>query len=396
MTNNMTEFVTPQAGSGGVFIRNAPRVDASTKVGGLNEGVKLELDQPGGQWHAARVYVAAEVADSDGKSIRPKMGFDAVNLRYAPNSDDPVTDVGNLNAGQSLEWISTLDDWFVGRVYVSAQYTNLVSSDLQPQPTAPTATTGGTTSQFNLPSGSPLSLSELQQIMLAPTQPRSVPTSAAPQAITAANIWSKYGGLLEPLANKIGIEPAAAVAVIAVESGGSGFRTGPDGKPRLVIRFENHLFWHNWGQANADAYNTYFVFDQNTRYKGHQYRIEPNGPWLDVHSNQNSEWSAFGVARQLNDHAAKLSISMGLVQILGSNFAQIGYPSVEAMFDAFSSDERFQLLGFFNFVKADPRQVNALQQKDFVAFARIYNGPGQPDYYGGQIKGVYDGFNTLT
>ena len=65
------------------------------------------------------------------------------------------------------------------------------------------------------------------------------------------------------------------------------------------------------------------------------------------------------------------------------------------MFAAFAADEKFQLLGFFNFVKNDQRQIAALQNRDYAGFARIYKGPGQPDFYGGLIKGVVDGFGTL-
>ena len=86
---------------------------------------------------------------------------------------------------------------------------------------------------------------------------------------------------------------------------------------------------------------------------------------------------------------------MGLTQILGANHRAIGYASPDAMFAAFAADEKFQLLGFFNFVKNGQRQITALQNRDFVSFARIYNGPGQPEFYGGLIKGVVDGFGML-
>ena len=163
----------------------------------------------------------------------------------------------------------------------------------------------------------------------------------------------------------------------------------------MIIRFENHLFWFNWGKAHADTFNQFFQFDQTVTWRGHKFRTDSKAPWQDVHANQASEWAALTQARTLDDQVAKKSISMGLVQILGSNHRAIGYDTVDAMFDAFSADERFQLLGFFNFVKNDQRQVKALQANDFTAFARIYNGPGQPDYYGGLIKGVFDGFKTL-
>ncbi len=377
-----TQFVAPQAGSGGVNLRSKPQVDASTLVGTLNEGVKLELDKQGTDWNTGRVYVSTQVAGVSGGTVSALSGWDTINIRNAP-STDPSTDVGDLKQGQSLEFISgPTTGWLVARVYLSAQFSTVV--DDQPQPTPPL-------DGLDVPSGSPLTLAELQAMALAPTRKLTAPGGAAQAALNAARIWNKYGGVLEPLSAKIGIDKAVAVAVIAVESGGSGL--GPDG--RMIIRFENHLFWTYWGKANPAGYNQHFVFDQNTSWKGHKYRPQPNGPWLEVHQNQNSEWAAFNFASTIDAGAAKKSISMGLVQIMGFNHRAIGYASPDAMFAAFAADEKFQLLGFFNFVKNDQRQINALRNRDFVGFARIYNGPGQPDFYGGLIKGVVGGFGTL-
>ncbi len=373
-------YVTPQAGSGGVNLRSRPQVDQSTLLGTLNEGAKLELDQRGGEWNMAKVYVATQVAGVAGGNVAPLPGSDTINIRSAP-SIEPGTDVGDLHQDQTLELISgPSDGWFVARVYLSAQFSQVSGDQPAPPP-------GG----LDVPGGSPLTLAELQALSLAPARQLNAPAGAGQAALNAARIWNKYGGVLEPLSARIGIDKAVAVAVIAVESGGSGM--GPDG--RLIIRFENHLFWSFWGKANPAAYNQYFVFDQNTSWKGHQYRLQPGGPWLNVHQNQNSEWAAFNLAATLAATAAKQSISMGLTQILGSNCRAIGYASPDAMFAAFAADEKFQLLGFFNFVKNDPRQIAALQNRDYTGFARIYNGPGQPDFYGGLIKGVVDGFGIL-
>ncbi len=378
-----TQYVAPQAGSGGVNLRSRGQVDPSTLLGTLSEGSRLELDQQGATWNTAKVYVATQVAGVQGNLVQPLAGWDTINIRSAPNTD-PSTVAGELNSTQSLELISRpTNGWFTARVYLSAQYSVIVSD--QPASPAPPGS-------LEVPAGSPLTAAELQALALIPAQQRNAPGGAAQTAINAARIWNKYGGLLEPLSAKIGIDKAVAVAVIAVESGGSGL--GPDG--RMIIRFENHLFWAYWGKSNPATYNQYFVFDQNTSWKGHQYRTQPNGPWLDVHQNQTSEWAAFNLASTLNAQAARSSISMGLTQILGSNYRAIGYASVDAMFAAFAADEKYQLLGFFNFVKNDGRQISALQNRDYVGFARIYNGPGMPDYYGGLIKGVVDGFNTLT
>ena len=375
-----TLYVTPQAGSGGVNLRSKPQVDQSTMLGTLNEGAKIELDEQGGEWNTARVYVSTQVAGASGGNIVPLPGWDTINIRSAP-STDPSTDVGDLNKDQSLELIGgPSTGWFVARVYLSAQFSQVVSDQPAPSPAS-----------LDVPSGSPLTLAELQALSLTPARKLNAPAGAGQTALNAARLWNKYGGVLEPLSARIGIDKAVAVAVIAIESGGSGI--GPDG--RMIIRFENHLFWSFWGKANPAAYNQYFVFDQDTSWKGHQYRPQPNSPWLNVHQNQNSEWAAFNLASTLAATAAKESISMGLTQILGANHRAIGYASPDAMFAAFAADEKFQLLGFFNFVKNDQRQITALQNRDFVSFARIYNGPGQPEFYGGLIKGVVDGFGML-
>ncbi len=189
---------------------------------------------------------------------------------------------------------------------------------------------------------------EVQALPLVPAQRRDVPPGLSSAAISAASIWNKYGGMIEPLAAKIGIDPAAAVAVVSVESGGRG--VGPDG--RMIIRFENHVFWSLWGKANPDAYNALFAFNPppGKSFQGHKYRANPNAPWQDVHAGQASEWDAFTIASSLNANAARQSISMGLAQIMGFNFKTVGYDSVEAMFDAYAADERWQLLGLFSYI----------------------------------------------
>lgn len=245
--------------------------------------------------------------------------------------------------------------------------------------------------QLELPGSSLLTAEELQALSLAPQQQLSAPADASKVARKAADIWNLYGGMIEPLASKIGIDKAVAVAVIYVESRGKGM--GPDG--RLIIRFENHLFWRFWGQANAAAFNQFFRFNQANTIKDHQYRTQPDGPWLNVHTNQDSEWEAFAVAAALDEHVAKISISMGLTQILGWNHRVLGYSTPDAMFEAFKAGEKYHLLGFFTFVDKDQRQVTALRNSDFTAFARIYNGPTQPLYYGQLMKNVLDEFGAL-
>ncbi|MBI5054687.1 MAG: DUF3380 domain-containing protein [Chloroflexi bacterium] len=210
----------------------------------------------------------------------------------------------------------------------------------------------------------------------------------------AANIWNKFGGLLNVLSAELKIDPAVAVAVFAVESGGSGF--GDDG--RTLIRFENHIFYNYWGKTDPDRFNQFFKFDQGQTWQGHQWRPSVDQNWRDFHGRQTAEWEAFSFATTLNDTAAKSSISMGSPQIMGFNFSGVGYESVQQMFDAFASGDRAQVIGFFDFVQGpstNSRRVLALQANDFNTFASMYNGPGQASQYGGLIQNTLNAFHKI-
>ncbi|MGQ9904420.1 MAG: N-acetylmuramidase domain-containing protein [Anaerolineae bacterium] len=381
MPGDTNAYVTPKAGSGGVNLRSQPFIDPTTRIGFLPEGARLVLEEAGTDWHAGRVYVSTQFAEAIGDAfvtLRP--GAISVNVRSAPVLND-ATDVGDLNAGQRLELIQWVGDWLLARAYVSAQFSDVVTdSGSEPKPPKPST-----------PSGL-LTPDQVRALPLVPAALREVPPGLNQNHIRAARIWNQYGGLLEPLAASIGIEPAVAVAVVAAESGGRGF--GADG--RMIIRFENHVFWALWGRNNSSAFHALFAFNSDVHWQGHKFRVNPNAPWQDVHTgSQSSEWDAFHVAAALNANAAKRSISMGLPQIMGFNHSRIGYDTVEAMFDAFSADERWQLLGMFAFIVANPALPAALQQGDFLAFAKGYNGPGQADFYAGLIRAVRDAFLTL-
>ena len=210
----------------------------------------------------------------------------------------------------------------------------------------------------------------------------------------AANAWNKYGGLLAPLAAQLNFDPGAAVAVLAIESGGRGF--GADG--RLIIRFENHLFFRQWGQDHPDAFNQFFSFNADQPWLDHQWRPDAGQPWRPFHGSQDGEWQVFTLARNLADSAAKLSISMGGPQIVGFNYTTLGFESVQQMFEAFSANERNQIIGLFNFIKGpgtNSRRVQALQAQDFVTFATFYNGPGQAAQYGSLMQSLFDAFQRL-
>lgn len=237
---------------------------------------------------------------------------------------------------------------------------------------------------------------ELLRVPLAPLPDKMLDTSGLAQgtlAFALAQLWNRYGGLLAILANELEIDAGVAVAVLLAESGGQGFQPGPAG-PRMVIRFENHIFHDRWGRANPDRFNQHFVFTPGQPWRGHRFRTDPNGAWREFHGNQQAEWEALTFAESLEQRAARESISMGLPQIMGFNALSVGYPNVNAMFDAFASGEARQIFGFFDFVRSKGA-ISALRSRDYGAFAGIYNGPGQATVYAGIIQERVDLFAQL-
>lgn len=223
--------------------------------------------------------------------------------------------------------------------------------------------------------------------------------SGAPGAPTfhtqVANTWNAYGGLVGQVARMLGIDPAVAVAVLVAESGGRLF--GPDG--RMIIRFENHIFFRQWGQSNPAPFNACFRYDESRPWTGHQWCPAGDALWQDCHrGGQASEWAVFGQAQRMADRAAKRSISMGGAQIMGFNHARLGYESAEAMFDAFATSGRGQIVGFFDFIKGpgtSSGKIVALQNQDYESFASQYNGPGQAAAYAAIIRARIEAFHQL-
>jgi N-acetylmuramidase/Bacterial SH3 domain len=237
---------------------------------------------------------------------------------------------------------------------------------------------------------------DLRAVPLAPPDTDLIKLASGGTAAqrTVAQAWNTQGGLLQALSDRVELEPAASVAVLCVESGGKGFAA--DG--RMIIRFENHVFWDRWGQTHAEDFNAHFRFNPQKRWLGHQFRENPAGAWQPCHTSQDVEWQVLTFARGLDDRAGLVSISMGGPQIMGFNSHLIGYEDPETMFANFSADLRFQVLGLFDFVKGagtTSKMLEALKRQRFNDFASFYNGPGQAAEYGSRIQSFYGVFQGL-
>ncbi len=223
--------------------------------------------------------------------------------------------------------------------------------------------------------------SELMRSTLAPPDDERIwvdPNNSTWTDKVIADTWNQYGALIRKVSEMLMLNPAIAVAVMSVESGGRAFMD--DG--RMRIRFENHIFFRQYGRLDPEKFSKYLKFDLEREWEGHFWRPSADAEWQTFHGDHQAEWHVFNLARtKFDPHNAKLSISMGLPQIMGFNYHYAGYDSVEEMFVNFRDSANAQILGFFDFIRSKPEQLTALQNGDFFAFATSYNGGGQADLY---------------
>ena len=204
----------------------------------------------------------------------------------------------------------------------------------------------------------------------------------APLDLRMASLYNTRGKYLKQQAIALGIQAAPLAAVLQVESGGRGFSN--DG--RMIIRFENHIFNKYWGKAHQVEFDKHFKFDSASGWKLHEWRKDEAGSWEPCHKNQAQEWRTLLYAQSLDEVAGTLSASYGTGQIMGFNHKAIGYPDAKSMFAKMNEGIKPQLDGMIAFIRGNKNCMKGLTEKDYVTFAKGYNGLGQAAAYGKRIE----------
>lgn len=168
----------------------------------------------------------------------------------------------------------------------------------------------------------------------------------------------------------------ASIKVIqAVETGGSSGFIAP-GKPKIL--FEGHVFWRELKARNIDPLKI-----------GQSDILYPT--WTkSYYKGGIKEYDRLERARRINVDAANSSASWGMFQVMGNNYKSCGCNSVSEFVKLMCSGEFAQLLLTINFIMNNPRIHNALRLRDWVLFAKYYNGPGQVAVYSERLKKAYE------
>jgi len=243
-------------------------------------------------------------------------------------------------------------------------------------------------------SGFLLQDAELLLISLAPPPQVWLRNASGALETRVARAWNRYGNLLVGIADRLGIDLALAVAVVAAEHDPRGIAADN----RLVLRFEPHLFYQRWGQHHPDRFAEHFHFDPARPWQGHRWRAAAAKPWREVHDSLDSEWAALKLAQSLDKMAACAATALGFAGILGASHAVAGYRSPAQMLDAFASSERFQVLARFDLLAGPDggsRQVDALRDHDLATYASLAASHGDAARLAGALAVAAQAFEQL-
>ena len=157
------------------------------------------------------------------------------------------------------------------------------------------------------------------------------------------------------VAKSLDVDVAAIRAVADVESSGSGML--PSGKPKIL--FEAQKFHDQTGGQYDGSHPNLSSDSWNPSLYG---------------AAGEHQWDRLNHASKLDKEAALKSASWGRFQILGSNYKRAGFDDVQSFAKAMQSNEGEHLRAFANFIKSDPKMMEALRNHDWAGFAKRYNG----------------------
>uniref|UniRef100_Q01PN1 Peptidoglycan-binding domain 1 protein n=1 Tax=Solibacter usitatus (strain Ellin6076) TaxID=234267 RepID=Q01PN1_SOLUE len=159
-------------------------------------------------------------------------------------------------------------------------------------------------------------------------------------------------GGLDQATQLLGSGAAEIWTVLEVETKGFGYL--PDRRPAIL--FERHFF-HRLTCGRFDDQAPEISCSMPGGYLGGA-----------------KEYDRLAQAIALDRHAALSSASWGIGQIMGSNFAEAGFASVESMVSAMVQSEDGQLTAMARFV-CSTGLGKPLASHDWEGFAKGYNGP---------------------
>ncbi|MFC5386146.1 N-acetylmuramidase domain-containing protein [Aquamicrobium segne] len=161
-------------------------------------------------------------------------------------------------------------------------------------------------------------------------------------------------------AKRAGIEPAALLAVMEVESGGRLFAV-VNGRNEPLIRFEGHYFDRRLSG----------VKQMQARQQG---LSSPVAGAIANPSTQAKRWNLLEKAARIDANAAYESTSWGVGQVMGAHWSWLGFANVQGLVGEARSGAAGQIRLMVRYINK-AGLVKLLNTHDWQGFARSYNGP---------------------
>lgn len=185
---------------------------------------------------------------------------------------------------------------------------------------------------------------------------------------------------IKQAAKEAGLEPAALLAVTAVESAGQVFAL-VEGKQEPLIRFEGHYFDRRLSGEKQERART-------------QGLASPSAGAIANPRTQADRWKMLKQAAAIDAQAAYESVSWGLGQVMGAHWQWLGYASVEALVEEARSGAFGQVRLMVRYIEK-AGLAEALRSHDWPAFAHGYNGPNyKKNNYDEKIADAYVHYAT--
>lgn len=106
-------------------------------------------------------------------------------------------------------------------------------------------------------------------------------------------------------------------------------------------------------------------------------------------------WDQVKRARLLDVDAANQATSYGAFQVMGFNWKELGYPSVQAFVDSMTAHgDDGQMDAFIRYVRATDGLRDALEAGDWMTVERLYNGGGQGGAYAEKLAAADARYST--
>lgn len=146
----------------------------------------------------------------------------------------------------------------------------------------------------------------------------------------------------------------------AVEGRGLGFLK--NGKAKIL--YERHRMYFYLSQTLGKTFATGLI------------KTVPNlvNTIVGGYKGNEAEYTRLSLAININKEAALMSTSWGQFQIMGENWKDLGYESVQDFVDQQQQSESLQLEAFVRFIEWKPGLLAALQKQDWHTVFTLYNG----------------------